>query len=156
METVCLTQTYEAETQQIVVDVFTSMLKMELERVDVPDERYHSPILTAAVHFVGSWKGALRIECTPEQVFEYTRRLLGVELPTEVNEDVCDAFGELANMIGGNLKAVLPPVVQLSMPSVVKGVDYAMRICHAVTACKLAFQSELGVFRVTLVEFVEP
>ena len=155
METGCLTQTYEAETQQIVVDVFTSMLKMDVERVDVPEE-HTIPVLTAAVHFVGSWKGALRIECTPDQTFEYTKRLLGVDRPSEMNEDVCDAFGELANMIGGNLKAVLPPVVQLSMPSVVRGEDYAMRICHAVTACKLAFDSELGVFRVTLVEFVEP
>ena len=156
METACLTQTYEAETQQIVVDVFTSMLKMEVERVEAPLERRTSPGLTAAVHFVGSWKGALRIECTPEQTFEYTKRLLGVDLPSEVNEDVCDAFGELANMIGGNLKAVLPPIVQLSMPSVVRGEDYSMRICHAVTACQLAFDSELGIFRVTLVEFVEP
>lgn len=154
MEAGCLTQTYEAETQQIVLDVFASMLSMYVERVETspqPDAK----VLTAAVYFVGSWKGALRIECTPEQVFEYTKRLLDVE-PTEVNEDVCDAFGELANMIGGNLKAVLPPVVQLSMPSVVRGQDYAMRICKAVTACSLAFHSELGVFRVTLVEFVEP
>jgi len=154
METGCLTQTYEAETQQIVEDVFISMLKMEVERVDAPEQQA-LPMLTAAVHFVGSWKGALRIECSPEQTFEYTKRLLDVDRPTEVNEDVCDAFGELANMIGGNLKAVLPPVVQLSMPSVVRGEDYAMRICNAVTACKLAFHSELGVFRVTLVEFVE-
>ena len=156
METACLTQTYEAETQQIVIDVFTSMLKMDVERVDAVQQPAHSPILTAAVHFVGSWKGALRIECTNEQTFEYTKRLLGVDRPTQVNEDVCDAFGELANMIGGNLKAVLPPVVQLSMPSVVRGEDYAMRICKAVTACKLAFQCELGLFWVTLVEFVEP
>ncbi len=69
MESACLTQTYEAETQQIVTDVFTSMLKMEVERVEVPQERVASPVLTAAVHFVGSWKGALRIECTPEQTF---------------------------------------------------------------------------------------
>ncbi len=155
METGCLTQTYEAETQQIVEDVFTSMLKMEVERVYAPQQRRSSPGLTAAVHFVGSWKGALRIECTPEQTFEYAKRLLGIDPPTEVNEDVCDSFGELANMIGGNLKAVLPPVVQLSMPSVVRGEDYAMRICHAVTVCNLAFQCELGVFGVTLVEFVE-
>jgi chemotaxis protein CheX len=155
METGCLTQTYETETQQIVEDVYSSMLKMPVEKVHFA-EMPQMPLLTASVHFVGSWKGALRIECTPEQAFEYTERLLGLEQPTEVNEDVCDAFGELANMIGGNLKAVLPPVVQLSMPSVVRGHDYAMRICHAVTICRLTFNSELGVFWVTLVEFVEP
>jgi chemotaxis protein CheX len=155
METGCLTQTYEEETAQIVVDVFSSMLRMDVERL-YRFEPPHSPFITATVHFVGSWKGALRIECTHEQTFEYTKRLLGIDLPATINEDVCDAYGELANMIGGNLKALLPPVVQLSMPSVVRGEDYAMRICNAVTVCRVAFQSELGVFWVTLVEFVEP
>jgi chemotaxis protein CheX len=154
METACLIKTYEVETEQIVVDVFSSMMRMEVERVASP-ERDASPVITATVHFVGSWKGALRIECNPEQIFEYTRRLLRSDLPSEIDEDVCDAFGELANMIGGNLKAVLPPVVQLSMPSVVRGENYAMQFCKAVTACDIAFDSELGVFWVTLVEFVE-
>jgi chemotaxis protein CheX len=158
METGCLKQTYEAETQQIVVDVFASMMHMYVEKVMAPEapEVPQTPGITATVHFVGSWKGAIRIECTPDQTFEYTKRLLGIERPTMVDEDVCDAFGELANMIGGNLKALLPPVVQLSMPSVVRGESYAMRICHAVTACRLAFDSEFGLFWVTLVEFVEP
>jgi len=155
METGFLTHTYQAETQQIVEDVFTSMMRLHVEPA-VTSEPLHNPVLTAAVHFVGSWKGALRIECTADQVFEYAKRLLGIDRPTEVNEDVCDAFGELANMIGGNLKAVLPPLVQLSMPSVVRGENYAMRICQAVTACRIPFDSELGVFWVTLVEFVEP
>jgi CheY-specific phosphatase CheX len=156
METVCLTQSYEAETRQIVEDVFSSMLRMDVECVNEPGPPAATPIMTATVHFVGSWKGALRIECTPEQTFEYARRLLGIDVPVEVNEDVADSFGELANMIGGNLKAVLPPKVQLSMPSVVRGVDYSVRICKTVTACRLAFDSELGVFWVALVEFVEP
>ena len=155
METACLTQTYAAETQQIVVDVFSSMLRMHVELLDV-GEPLHGTVITAAVHFVGSWKGALRIECTADQTFEFTKRLLGVDRPSAVDEDVCDAFGELANMIGGNLKAVLPPVVHLSMPSVIRGHDYAMKICKTMTACHLPFDSELGLFWVTLVEFVEP
>jgi chemotaxis protein CheX len=155
MDTCCLKHTYEAETRQIVLDVFSSMLKMDVEQIGETGD-LNLPITTATVHFVGSWKGALRIECTHEQIFEYTKRLLGIDLPSRVNEDVCDAFGELANMIGGNLKAVLPPTVQLSMPSVVRGVDYAMRICKTAQACRLAFNSEKGVFWVTLVEFVEP
>jgi CheY-specific phosphatase CheX len=155
MEAACLTRSYAPETLQIVEDVFMSMLRMDVWGIDDPGAPTEQVII-ATVHFVGSWKGALSIECTTGQTFEFTRRLLGVDPPAEVNEDVCDSFGELANMIGGNLKAVLPPSVQLSMPSVVRGVDYAMRICHAVTACRLAFQCELGVFWVTLVEFVEP
>jgi chemotaxis protein CheX len=154
MEVCSLTRNYQAETQQIVVDVFSSMLRLDV--MAVPDPGPSSvPIMTATVHLAGSWKGAVRIECTPEQTFEYTHRLLGI-VPTDVNEDVCDAFGELANMIGGNLKPVLPHPVHLSMPSVVRGIDYAMRICKTVTNCRLAFDSDLGIFWVTLVEFVEP
>ena len=154
MEAVCLTKNYAAETLQVVTDVFTSMLRLDV--LAVPDPGPSSaPIITATVHFVGSWKGALRIECSPEQIFEYTHRLLDI-IPTTVNEDACDAFGELANMIGGNLKPVLPHPVHLYMPSVVRGVDYAMRICQTVTNCRLAFDSDLGIFWVTLVEFIEP
>jgi len=153
METACLTRSYEAEAIQIVVDVFSSMLRMEVIALgDVGPAT--APLVTGTVHFVGSWKGALRIECSPDQTFEFTKRLLGVELPTVVNEDVCDAFGELANMIGGNLKAVLPPTVHLSMPSVVKGIDYSVRICQTSQACQIAFHCEFGTFWVTLVEFV--
>jgi chemotaxis protein CheX len=154
METGSLTQTYEAEAQQIVVDVFSSMLRLDVERASVAVPLI-GPVITAAVHVLGSWKGALSIECTFDQTFEFTKRLLGIDRPTEVNGDVCDAFGELANMIGGNLKAVLPPVVQLSMPSVVRGEKYSLEICRAVTASKLAFDCEFGIFWVTLVEFVD-
>ena len=112
------------------------------------------PFITSAVHFVGSWKGALRIECTVEQTFEITRRL-NIEMPQQVNEDVCDAYGELANMIGGNLKAVLPHPVHLSMPSIVKGDDYSLHICSTIIVSRQAFLCELGTFWVTLVEFIE-
>lgn len=73
MQTACLVKGYQAEIKQIVVDVFSAMLHMDVEAV-------HShgapapPFITSAVHFVGSWKGALRIECTVEQTFEITRR----------------------------------------------------------------------------------
>jgi len=43
------------------------------------------------------------------------------------DEDVRDALGELANMLAGNLKSVLPSGVVLSMPSVIEGSDYSLR-----------------------------
>jgi chemotaxis protein CheX len=39
--------------------------------------------------------------------------------PAELGcQDVCDAWGELVNMVGGNLKALLPPPTALSIPDV--------------------------------------
>ena len=77
---------------------------------------------------------------------------MSIEPPTSVNDDVRDTLGELANMIAGNLKALLPFGVAISMPSVVEGSDYSLRICGGNQASRLTFSSELGEFRVTLVE----
>jgi len=57
-------------------------------------------------------------------------------------------------MIGGNLKPVLPHGVELSLPSVVKGKDYASRICGNKRRERLAFDSCAGKFCVTLLQTV--
>ena len=54
---------------------------------------------------------------------------MGIALPAAIDDDVRDVMGELANMVAGNLKSLLPRGVDLSMPSVVEGSDYALRVC---------------------------
>jgi len=49
-------------------------------------------------------------------------------------------------MIGGNLKCVLTKGIALSMPSVVDGNDYSLRVCGARTSHRLSFQCEEGPF----------
>ena len=61
-----------------------------------------------------------------------------------------DVLGELANMIGGNLKCVLTRGIRLSMPSVVDGSDYSLRVCGAEVRERLAFQCAEGLFWVTV------
>jgi hypothetical protein len=59
-------------------------------------------------------------------------------------------LGELANMIGGNLKCVLTRGIRLSMPSVVDGSDYSLRVCGAEIRERLAFGCAEGPFWVTV------
>jgi chemotaxis protein CheX len=42
--------------------------------------------------------------------------------------EVADAFGELANIIGGNLKCLLPEPSQLSLPTVSLGAEHAVTV----------------------------
>jgi chemotaxis protein CheX len=93
------------------------------------------------------------LECDRGQACHFTHRLMAVPLPEEVDDDVRDSMGELANMPGGNLKSVLPHGAVLSMPSVVEGSDYSPRLCagHAVVE-RVAYRSPAGVFWITLVE----
>jgi chemotaxis protein CheX len=144
-------QSYRLEESQIISDVFETMLGLAVERRE-GDWRCEMPPVTGAIFYAGAWNGALLVECTQEQAFQFTHRLMSIEPPASVNDDVRDAVGELANMIAGNLKAVLPPGVALSMPSVVEGRDYSLRICGGNDVSLMTFWSQLGAFRITLVE----
>jgi CheY-specific phosphatase CheX len=67
-----------------------------------------------------------------------------------VDDVVRDVLGELANMISGNLKCVLTRGIRLSMPSVVDGSDYSVRVCRTEVRERLAFQCAEGLFWITV------
>jgi chemotaxis protein CheX len=53
---------------------------------------------------------------------QLTAEMLAIPSPVEVADgDVADAVGELVNMVGGNLKSIMPGPSSLSLPSVAAG-----------------------------------
>jgi len=151
MDTTLPLHALETETAQIIGDVFRTMLSLDVEpRFDRRSPRPGD--LTAAVFFAGSYQGGVLLECAPEQACSLSARLSGGEPSPVFDEDARDAMGELANMIGGNLKAVLPRGCVLSLPSVVTGADYALRVRGARDVHRITYVSELGEFVVNLIE----
>ncbi len=146
-------EAYEEDLTRIVEDISRTMLRLEaVPNIASPPA---SGALTATVQFVGEWMGALLLQCTPRQALVFTARLMPGLTPSLIDEDVRDTLGEIANMLAGNLKSVLPPGVTLSMPSVVEGSDYALHICGGNASKRWSFSSEAGVFWVTLVQMLE-
>ncbi len=138
-----------ADVVQIVESVFGTMLNLEVISGETPlslDGNH----LTSAVHLTGVWTGALLVECGAEQACRFAGRLLAMDPPESVDDDVRDALGEMANMIGGNLKCLLPSGIQLGLPSVADGWAYHFRIPGAVVMERLAFECEDGCFWVTV------
>ncbi|MFN7938571.1 MAG: chemotaxis protein CheX [Bryobacteraceae bacterium] len=147
-------EAYQSETAQIVSDVFLTMLGMEVEATF--DQWTPQPgTMTAAIFFAGSWKGAVLIECSERQACCWTAKLMSIPEPEGITDDVRDAMGEIANMVGGNLKSVLPAGVGLSMPSVVQGRDYSLRVCGGNLVNRQSFVGPYGQFWITFVEVLE-
>jgi len=144
----------ETMTAQIVQDVFETMLRYEIREFPANYEA-RSTIVTSAVFFAGAWKGAVIVECSDAQARFFTGRLMGIPQPAHMNDNVRDAMGELVNMIGGNLKSVLPIGVSLSMPSVLEGADYAYKICGSNENSRFSFCGDSGPLWVTLVHVTE-
>jgi hypothetical protein len=75
--------------------------------------------VSAWVEVVGPWTGAVVLTCGRSTAEELSRCLLAEHAPPVLDaEDVQDALGELANVVGGNVKAVLPGPSVLGLPEV--------------------------------------
>jgi chemotaxis protein CheX len=135
---------------QIVESVFETMLNLEAKEHGTPWFP-HEDRVTAMVHLAGDWNGAVLVECDRGQACRFTGRFLSVDPPDVVDDDVRDVLGELANMIGGNLKSILTRGIHLSMPSVVDGSSYNLRVGGSDLRESLAFECEEGSFWVTVI-----
>ena len=75
--------------------------------------------VSAWVEVVGPWNGAVVLTCGRATAEELARCLLAEHAPPVLDaEDVEDGMGELANVVGGNVKAVLPGPSALGLPEV--------------------------------------
>jgi len=134
---------------QIVKSVFETMMNLDV----APSEASWVPLgsrLTSFVQLTGDWNGAVVMECSRQQACQFAGRILSMNPPESVDDDVRDVLGELANMIGGNLKSNFTPMVRLSMPSVMDGSDYDLRICGSEVRERSAYQCADGIFWVTV------
>jgi chemotaxis protein CheX len=134
---------------QIVESVFTTMLDLEVTITNkpwIPD----GDRMTSFVHLTGDWSGAVMLECSRRQACLFAGRILLMDPPDTVDDDVRDVLGELANMIGGNMKCTMPMGVCLSMPTVMDGSDYDLRICGSKLQKRQAFNCADGPFWVTV------
>ncbi len=113
------------DIEQIAAMVMGSIAGVVLEPTDgeIPRER---AALTGCVHIDGAWNGSALVEC---------------ELPLARRDDVRDALGDITNMIGGNVKALLPSPSRLSLPTVVEGADYAVTVPRTKPAGVVSFRA---------------
>jgi CheY-specific phosphatase CheX len=75
--------------------------------------------LVAWVDVHGELAGRAAVSTDVPTAHELTRALLGMGADEPVGpEDLTDAFGEVANVVGGNVKALLPSQGTLSLPQV--------------------------------------
>lgn len=107
-------------------DVFSTMLGVELERETCGGRSAIQSNLTSMIGLGGGIRGVLAIHCPAAVARGITAGFLGMEVE-ELNEDVKDAIGEIANMVAGNLKVSYAAVgvdVELAIPTTIVGEKY--------------------------------
>lgn len=79
-------------------------------------------VWSAAVTVSGAWHGVATVELDADVARQLGARMLDLPSAEEAEDaDVADAVGELVNMIGGNVKSLMPGPSVLSLPAVAAG-----------------------------------
>jgi len=134
------------------IEIFTGMVMMEISVAGEQLEKLGTlkKSITGMVGLAGTHKGLLAVHFPQPVALAVTSNFLGMEVE-EINDDVQDAIGEIANMLGGNLKTILSDRgkdIQLSLPSTIFGDEYAFSSQAEVDQIILTFQAAAGSFTV--------
>jgi chemotaxis protein CheX len=107
-------------------EVFELMLGCQLTKPEIPAETALN--VTSMVGLAGKLCGVMTIRCGSKSAELMASKMLGVGLD-EVGTELCDALGEVCNMVAGNFKnkiAGMSEKCMLSIPSVIIGSDYKL------------------------------
>lgn len=120
----------QQQLAEIAGTVWSSLLGMTLRERETsepsPTEEWHSA--SATVHISGSWNGLVILSCSTTLARRAAAAMFEMSVDDLDDLEVADALGELVNIIGGNLKCLLPEPSQLSLPTVSLGAAHVVTI----------------------------
>ena len=116
----------EGDLAEMVEQVWVSYLDPEgINPLVLTGDAKQPSEVHSTVSITGSWHGHLVYASSKHAAQKAAAAFLAME-PDEVGqEDISDVLGELANIVGGNVKAMLPAGCFLSLPTVVLAPDTA-------------------------------
>jgi chemotaxis protein CheX len=113
-------------------EVFETMIFMEIAEPSEPDRQIEGNSLLGSITFKNSIEGCLSVRCGVPCAKTIAANMLGVDTPEEISEeDVCDALGEVTNMIMGSVKSRLQTdgnELLVSIPTVIHGQNLASNL----------------------------
>jgi flagellar motor switch protein FliN len=127
-----------------VIDVFYTMLEMEVEAIqEIPESFVEEMRTVGSVTFAGEVDGMFNVQVNDDFGKEMTAAMLGMEInEVEDEEAVYDVIREVSNIIGGNLKSKFVDAglsCLLSTPSITSGRDFKVSPTHVIKPARFLF-----------------
>lgn len=148
-------QFIENEICSYTENIWDSILGLKVARSDMPFKFGDgNQTLAGCVHIMGAWEGSVSLLCPKKLAQQAAAIMFGIKEDEANMEQVQDALGELTNMTGGNIKAVLPEPSYLSLPAVAV-TDFHMHIPGTELITTVNFTCNNQNFSVTVVRRVK-
>jgi chemotaxis protein CheX len=111
----------DEEVLGITRDVWESFTGRAIDVVDGQLHRDGGGVTVGCVTVSGEWQGSVLLACPAQLARMAASAMFDVPAGELDDQEVADALGELTNMIGGNIKSLIPGPSRLSMPAVTAG-----------------------------------
>jgi len=110
----------EPTIEQLASDVCTTMLGLNLvSSVEAIADNCEG-LYCAHIEIEGDWHIQLFVICPTELAHHIAATMFMMEPDELSEEEIGDAMGELVNILGGNVKGILPGENGLSLPTVLR------------------------------------
>lgn len=141
--------TYDSHIEEIVQSIFTSMLGMEVVRAAGCTDDWQESVL-GTIHITGPQSVSVVLGVSDGVAGATAAAMLQMPSADATDDDKKDVVAELTNMIGGNLKSLLPGPLYLSLPTVVAGRDLGLQIPGAELVEDVQLECVAGALRVRM------
>lgn len=135
-----------------VCNTFSTMLQCDARRGDIclaKGDQQTYPI-SGVIGLSGKAAGTVVINLSEEVALKGASAMLMMEM-TELNDDVIDAVGEIANMVAGQAKAELEEYdLSVSLPNVIIGEKHDIRFPSDATPLSVPFKTDFGPLRLVV------
>lgn len=143
-------------TQDIVTvteDVWLSILNLapRVAPIAGAESDGAGPTVAGVVHISGATTGAVTVELAVALADRVAASMFRLTDRRPTRDEKADAVGELTNMVGGSLKGLMDGPSHLSLPAVVDGSGYHLRIPRGRTVSAVPFDCDGDRFVVTVV-----
>jgi chemotaxis protein CheX len=110
---------FEGALADVVERAWTSTAGLPVKRSDAARaNEMRETLVQARLHFRGAWHGVVVLEGSAEIARHAAAGMFGTESALLSDEEIRDAWGEITNIVGGNISRFLPGPCQLSTPAV--------------------------------------
>jgi len=132
-----------------VSNTFTTMFDCEARRgaISLGESGARFYPISGVIGLSGKAVGTVVVNLSEEVALKAASAMLMTEF-TEVDDDVIDAVGEMANLIAGQAKAELEEYdLSVSLPSVITGEGHELRFPSATKPIVVDFDTDFGPMR---------
>jgi chemotaxis protein CheX len=117
----------ENDLTELTGGVWESFLGMPAEPT-APVAPGEGSYYTSWVHISGGWEGAVNLVLPEALARDAAAAMFGTTPDALTADELTDAVGELANIIGGNIKGMIDDPCTLSLPMVASGQRYSVAV----------------------------